>query len=247
MAGPVIAYAVVGRIGAASFVQALAGLFAAMALVDLAIMLRLVDEARPAANAVNARTSRQSLLPLALIWPVLGTFNFMVPVYFSMRAGGNMAQAGIVYGAMGIGMAVVGFISLNGLLALEKWRNGMSMLWIGLGAAVWWASAGRTVGHALAAAMLGCGFGAMRIGCRSYLASHFSAQEVASLVSKANALSLPVLLASLMVCRIDFAWSWAMPFVLSAFLVLAASLLLVERRGGVTPARALESATSSSS
>jgi hypothetical protein len=247
MVGPVIAYAVVSRIGATSFVQVLAGLFAAMALVALAIMPRLEHEARPAVNAAGERTSRQSLLPLALIWPVLGTFNFMVPVYFSMQAGGNMAQAGIVDGAMGIGMAVAGFISLNGFLALEKWRNGLSMLWVGLGAVVWWASAGRTVGHALAAAMLGCGFGAMRIGCRSYLASHFSAQEVAGLVSKANALSLLVLLASLMVCKIDFAWSWAMPFVLSASLVLAASLLLVERRGGVPSARTLESATSSSS
>lgn len=235
MVGPVLAYAVASRIGTPQLVDILAGLFGVMALLNLALMPALTEQGDGANSGITTSgatdgSDASTIIPLALIWPVVGSFNFMVPVYFAMEANGNMAKAGIVDGCMGVGMALAGLMSLNRVLAQPAWRNGLAIATIAGGAAVWQIGAGDIAGCALAAAMLGCGFGAMRIGCRTYLARHFSAPAVADLVAKANAFSLLILLTSLLICKLNFAWSWVMPFVLSLCLVAMASLFLKERR-----------------
>jgi len=224
MIGPLIAYGLVDLIGAVRFVEGLALLFGLMAIANVLIMPPVGAAEDREAAPVDRSAELRIILPLCLIWPILGCFNFMVPVYFALDAAGNMAKVGVVDACMGIGMAVAGAVSLSPLFARLRWRNYLSLLLVLAGTLLWWLSRGNIVGCAVATIMLGCGFGAMRIACRSFLAQNFLPSQVASLVSRANAFALFILFLGLLLSKLDFTLSWLTPFALSLGLVLAVSL-----------------------
>lgn len=59
--------------------------------------------------AAPARLPMTLFVPMVLIWPILGAFNFMLPVYVSNR-GWTLFELGVLDAMFGLGMALIGVL-----------------------------------------------------------------------------------------------------------------------------------------
>lgn len=161
------------------------------------------------------------LLAFMFVWPILGTFNFMLPLEV-LANGGSMLTVGILDMLLGIGMAVAGTF-------LHRVTKTPGLRWILMGAAgavvaamaVWLVFPAFGVPQSIAIFILGCAFGSLRVVLRSEAASNFSPQQVGAIVAHANAYSLLLLSAVLAGGRYFSSHVWLAPFALTLLLVLS--------------------------
>ncbi|MFS0752840.1 MULTISPECIES: MFS transporter [Oceanobacillus] len=159
---------------------------------------------------------------LALIWPILGSINFMLPVYVTINSG-EMINVGILDASISIGMALIGIVFSSLKVATLRVRVFMTFIPITVGFVVWFSSGYSIIFNSIAILLLGFGFGGLRIIIRYLLARNYSTEEVATLVSRANALSLPILGIVLTIIMFAIEYTWIAPFILT----ITMSLLLV--------------------
>ncbi|WP_240981938.1 MULTISPECIES: hypothetical protein [unclassified Streptomyces] len=134
------------------------------------------------------------LLAFIFVWPILGTFNLMLPLEV-LANGGSMLTVGILDMLLGIGMAVAGTF--------------------------WLFFPAFGVPHSIAIFLLGCAFGSLRVILRSEAASNSTPQQVGAIVAHANAYSLLLLSAVLAGGRYFSGQIWPAPFALTLLLVLS--------------------------
>ncbi len=161
-------------------------------------------------------------VPMVLIWPILGAFNFMLPVYVSSH-GWALFELGVLDAVFGMGMALVGVLIIlsNTGRNLSVFLSGLIGLAI-ISAAVWFMVPDTLVLKALSLLILGMAFGGARVHIRAAIAYRYSEAAVGACVSRANALATPVLLLilSLQLALIESAW-------LIPFLMITLSIVLL--------------------
>ncbi|MEW1616423.1 MULTISPECIES: hypothetical protein [unclassified Streptomyces] len=224
MVGPLFAPLLTQVMRAEWVLAACAALFAAVAILSLGS--HRAEAAADPAEQETGPTGTGSprtlyLLAFVLVWPVLGTFNFMLPLQV-LANDGSMFTVGVLDMLLGIGMAVAGAL-------LHRFTKSRDVRWLLAGAAVaviaavvlW--SLAPTFGTPQMAAVfaLGCAFGAVRVLLRAEAASHFSPRQVGALVANANACSLILLAAVLAGGQYFSSEIWLAPFALTLLLVTA--------------------------
>jgi predicted MFS family arabinose efflux permease len=201
-----------------------AGLFAVVAVLSLG---------SHRATAATEQTSKEAgpesasglgalyLLAFMLVWPILGTFNFMLPLQ-ALAHGKSMLTVGILDMLLGIGMAVAGTF-------LHRLTKSLEMRWVLAGAAVavaaamaiWLLVPAFGAPQMVAIFALGCAFGSLRVILRAEAAESFSPRQVGAIVANANACSLLLLAAVLAGGRYFTSQIWLAPFALTLLLVLS--------------------------
>ncbi|MFC5723910.1 MFS transporter [Streptomyces gamaensis] len=161
------------------------------------------------------------LLAFMLVWPILGTFNLMLPLQ-ALAHGGSMFTVGVLDMLLGIGMAIAGTF-------LHRLTERLGMRWVLAGAAVavaaaiaiWLFVPAFGAPQMVAVFALGCAFGSLRVILRAEAASNFSPRQVGAIVANANACSLVLLAAVLAGGRFFSSQIWLAPFALTLLFVLA--------------------------
>lgn len=170
--------------------------------------------------AAPAKLPLALFVPMVLIWPILGTFNFMLPVYVSSH-GWALFELGVLDAVFGMGMALIGVL----VIIANTGRNLLAYLSALIALAVistsmWLLMPDTLILKALSLLILGMAFGGARVHIRVAIACRYSEAAVGLYVSRANALATPVLLLilSLQLAMIENAW--LLPFLLVTLTVV---------------------------
>ncbi|PWB37575.1 hypothetical protein DCO47_03420 [Pseudomonas sp. NDM] len=174
-------------------------------------------------RAVPAPLPLTLFVPMLLIWPILGAFNFMLPVYVSNH-GWSLLELGVLDAVFGLGMALIGVL----VIVANTGRNLLAYLFalIALAliaTAMWVLMPDTLVLKALSLLILGMAFGGARVHIRAAIACRYSEAAVGLYVSKANALATPVLFLILTLQLAIIENAWLLPF---ALVCLSVGLLL---------------------
>ncbi|ARZ67058.1 hypothetical protein M1P56_23605 [Streptomyces sp. HU2014] len=218
MIGPLFAPAIIDVVGTRGIVLALTAGFVLVAAlswagVQAAVVAGTDDETEAAPSAKPAAPLRL-IATFALVWPVLGTFNLMLPLQVSDR-GAGLVTVGIVDACLGIGVIVAGVV-----LARAKLPSAMlSTLVVActlVGGVLWALPAGgaAVVTMALSTFALGAGFGALRIALREYTATHYDSAVTSQAVALGNAAAIPTLAVVFLVSGATQPLVWVAPFLL---------------------------------
>ncbi|MFF9474283.1 hypothetical protein ACF1E9_16905 [Streptomyces roseolus] len=225
MVGPLFAPLFTRVVRAEWVLVVCAALFAVVAVLSLGVQRAAASPAEQAAREARPRITGGLgvlyLLAFMFVWPILGTFNFMLPLQV-LANGGSMLTVGILDMLLGIGMAVAGTF-------LHRFAKNPGLRWILMGAAaavvaamaIWLFFPAFGVPQSIAIFILGCAFGSLRVILRSEAASNFSPQQVGAIVAHANAYSLILLSAVLAGGRYVASHIWLAPFALTLLLVLS--------------------------
>ncbi|MFH9422950.1 MFS transporter [Streptomyces sp. NPDC017529] len=224
MVGPLFAPLFTRVIPAEWVLVACAALFAIVAVMSLGSHRTAVskEEAQTEDGPKSAGgLSVPYVLAFMLVWPVLGTFNFMLPLQ-ALAHDGSMLTVGILDMLLGIGMAVAGIFLHRLTSSLEvRWVLTGAAAAVGAAIAIWLFIPVFGVPQMVAIFALGCAFGSLRVILRAEAATDFSPRQVGAIVANANAFSLVLLAAALAGGRFFSAHIWVAPFVLTLLLVLA--------------------------
>ncbi|EFL33974.1 conserved hypothetical protein [Streptomyces viridochromogenes DSM 40736] len=224
MVGPLFTPLFTRVLPAAWVLVVCAGLFAVVAVFSLGSRhapAATEEAAGQAGPDTTGNLGARYLLAFLLVWPILGTFNLMLPLQ-ALAHGKSMLTVGILDMLLGIGMAVAGTF-------LHRLTKSVALRWILTGAAaavalamaVWIAVPVFGAPQMVAIFALGCAFGSLRVILRSEAASHFTPRQVGAIVANANACSLLLLAAVLAGGRLFSEQIWLAPFVLTLLLVLS--------------------------
>lgn len=186
--------------------------------------------------AAPARLPMTLFVPMVLIWPILGAFNFMLPVYVSNR-GWTLFELGVLDAMFGLGMALIGVL----VIIANTGRNLLVYLLAltalaGIATAMWWLMPDKLLLKMLSLLILGMAFGGARVHIRVAIACRYSEAVVGLYVSNANALATPMLLLILGLQLAIIENAWLLPFLLvtlSVVLLLQTSATRFAR--GQTP------------
>lgn len=226
MIGPLLAPVIIGLVGTRGIVQALTAGFVLVAAFSwpgagAAAVPATADEPEAEAEAeaaagppVKPAAPRRLIATFALVWPVLGAFNLMLPLQVSDRGAGLVAVA-VVDACLGIGVIVSGVLSARTRLSSPT----LSKLVIActvLGGVLWALPTGgaAVIAMALSTFALGTGFGALRIALREYTATHHDSAVTGHAVALGNATAIPVLAVVFLVLGAAQPLVWIAPFVL---------------------------------
>lgn len=123
------------------------------------------------------------------MWPILGTFNFMLPTFTSFKSG-EVHEVALLDCALGLGMALIGII-LSKYLS-HNWLHLFFIVSISI-TVLWYWAADTLVLKLLLMLLLGFTFGGARIIFRKIVVTAYSSHTVKHIYSLGNALGLPVL------------------------------------------------------
>ncbi|MCD9140737.1 hypothetical protein [Streptomyces albireticuli] len=218
MIGPLFAPAIIHLVGTRGIVLALTAGFVLVAALSwagagAAVVADTGGETEAGPQAKPAAPLRL-IATFALVWPVLGTFNLMLPLQVSDR-GAGLVTVGIVDACLGIGVIVAGVV-----LARAKLPSAvLSTLVIActlVGGVLWALPAGgaAVVTMALSTFALGAGFGALRIALREYTATHYDSAVTSQAVALGNAAAIPTLAVVFLVSGAAQPLVWVAPFLL---------------------------------
>lgn len=178
-------------------------------------------------------------IPMVLIWPILGAFNFMLPVYVSSN-GWTLFELGVLDAVFGMGMALIGVLIIlsntgRNLLVFLSGLMGLAVI----STAVWFLVPDTLLFKALSLLILGMAFGGSRVHLRAAIAYRYSEAAVGMCVSKANALATPVLLVILSLQLAVIERAWLIPFLMVilsiAFLLQISATRFAQGRDSATP------------
>jgi hypothetical protein len=175
------------------------------------------------ATVAPAKLPLTLFIPMVLIWPILGAFNFMLPVYVASHDWA-LFELGVLDAVFGMGMALIGVLIILGNTGrnLLVFLSGLIALAV-ISTVVWFLVPDTLVLKSLSLLILGMAFGGARVHIRAAIAYRYSEAAVGLCVSRANALATPVLLLilSLQLAMIENAW--LIPFLM---VTLSIGLLL---------------------
>nr|WP_088326118.1 MFS transporter [Bacillus cereus] len=218
MIGPICAPFVINKLGYSNFYVVVSIIFFVFGVI--AFLQKGTVEEVAKTNNVKLKTFNPLLfLSLALIWPVLGGINFMLPVQVSIQ-NGKMMDVGILDAFISVGMVLIGIFLSTIKIASDMYKIILSCISIVIGLLIWNFIDLGIIGFGIALAFLGFGFGGLRIITRSVMANNYTSAEVGTMVSRANACALPILACVLFISRINISYTWLSPFIL-AFLMAA--------------------------
>lgn len=223
MVGPLFAPLFTRVIRAEWVLVVCAALFAVVAVMSLGSHRTPASAEQTQKDAGPESTSGLSILYLLafmLVWPILGTFNFMLPLQ-ALAHGGSMLTVGILDMFLGIGMAVAGAFLHRLTKSLGSWVLVGAAVAVAAAMAIWLSVPAFGAPQMVAIFALGCVFGSIRVILRAEAASNFSPRQVGAIVANANACSLVLLAAVLAGGRYFSSQIWLAPFALTLLLVLA--------------------------
>ncbi|MGN8125376.1 MFS transporter [Pseudomonas sp. 22082] len=224
MIGPLLAAGLMPILTGMGFSILLGVSFLLVAVVCYTRNGAAVIEAREgSALAAPAKLPLTLFIPMVLIWPILGAFNFMLPVYVSSH-GWALFELGVLDAVFGMGMALIGVLIILGNTGrnLLVFLSGLIALAI-TAALVWFLVPDTLVLKALSLLILGMAFGGARVHIRAAIAYRYSEAAVGLCVSRANALATPVLLLILSLQLAMIETAWFVPFLM---ITLSIALLL---------------------
>ncbi|AMO76029.1 MFS transporter [Pseudomonas citronellolis] len=223
MIGPLLAAVLTPLLGNLGFAVLLAAIF----LLVAAICYQAGGGAdAPPAKVRQASTPALPLslfIPLLLVWPTLGAFNFMLPVFVTQQ-GWDLFQLGVLDAAFGLGMALVGLLIITGASGPRLFAFLALLLLLSAASALaWLILPSQLAAKSLCLVVLGVAFGGARVHIRAAIAHRLEEAEVGQAVSRANALATPALLLILL-AQFNALWlAWALPF---ALIALSIALLM---------------------
>ncbi|WP_327696795.1 MFS transporter [Streptomyces sp. NBC_00459] len=224
MVGPLFAPLFTRVIRAEWVVVVCAVLFAAVAVLSLGAHRTATATEQDQQMEVGPKSpsslSVLYLLAFMLVWPILGTFNLMLPLQ-ALAHGKSMLTVGIMDMFLGIGMAVAGTFLHRLTKSLGSWVLVGAAVAVAAAMALWLAVPAFGAPQMVAIFALGCAFGSLRVLLRAEAASAFSPRQVGAIVANANASSLVLLAAVLAGGRYFSSHIWLAPFALTLLLVLA--------------------------
>ncbi|MFD5740671.1 MFS transporter [Streptomyces massasporeus] len=243
MVGPLFAPLFTRVIRAEWVLVVCAGLFAVVAVLSLGShrTATIAKEAPETAGPQRAGgVGGLYLLAFLLVWPILGTFNLMLPLQ-ALAHGRSMLTVGVLDMLLGIGMAVAGTF-------LHRLTKSLDMRWVLTGAAgavaaaivIWAVVPVFGAAQMVAVFALGCAFGSLRVLLRAEAAENFSPRQVGAIVANANACSLLLLSAVLAGGRFFSAQIWLAPFALTLLLVLSFHSIRKAQNNRLVPAEVSE-------
>ncbi|MFA7762794.1 MFS transporter [Streptomyces sp. NRRL S-448] len=219
MIGPLFAPAIIQVVGTHGMVRALTAGFVLVAALSWAGGVRDAVVADTAVEAEAGPPAKPAaplrlIATFALVWPVLGAFNLMLPLQVSDR-GAGLVTVGIVDACLGIGVIVAGVVSARAKLPSAM----LSTLVIActlVGGVLWALPTGgaSVIAMALSTFALGVGFGALRIALREYTATHYDAAVTSQAVALGNATAIPILAVVFLVSGAAQPLVWVAPFLL---------------------------------
>lgn len=120
--------------------------------------------------AASARLPMTLFVPMVLIWPILGAFNFMLPVYVSNH-GWTLFELGILDAVFGLGMALIGVLVIiaNTGRNLLVYLSALTALSV-ISTTMWWVMPDTLFLKALSVLILGMAFGGARVHIRVAIA-----------------------------------------------------------------------------
>lgn len=175
------------------------------------------------ATVVQVQLPLALFVPMVLIWPILGAFNFMLPVYVSSH-GWALFELGVLDAVFGMGMALIGVLIILGNTGrnLLVFLSGLIALAV-ISTSTWFLVPDTLALKALSLLILGMAFGGARVHIRAAIAYRYSESAVGLSVSRANALATPVLLIILSLQLVMIENAWLIPFLM---VMLSIGLLL---------------------
>lgn len=218
MIGPICAPFVINKLGYSNFYVVVSIIFFVFGVIAF-LQKGTVEEIATTDNVKLKTFNPLLFLSLALIWPVLGGINFMLPVQVSIQ-NGKMMDVGILDAFISVGMVLIGIFLSTIKIASDMYKIILSCISIVIGLLIWNFIDLGIIGFGIALAFLGFGFGGLRIITRSVMANNYTSAEVGTMVSRANACALPILACVLFISRINISYTWLSPFIL-AFLMAA--------------------------
>ncbi|UXR77801.1 MULTISPECIES: hypothetical protein [unclassified Staphylococcus] len=151
-----------------------------------------------------------------LMWPILGTVNFMLPIYTSYQHR-KIYEVALLDSMLGIGMAMIGIL-LSKFLT-NKWSIIFLLTSIVI-PIVWYIFEGILIVRLLLMLLFGITFGGTRIMFRKMVVVEYASHIVKKIYSVGNAISLPVLMLSIYLGVINLNYVWLVPFILLVVLLL---------------------------
>ncbi|MGI4861282.1 MAG: hypothetical protein ACRYHA_31000 [Janthinobacterium lividum] len=232
MIGPLFAHYLTSLFPGMAFYYLMAVAFAALGLACFAgstIEARtdvLVQETVAPSQSVQVPMSLK--LALGLVWPILGALNFMLPMYVSHGAGGDLKLLGELDASFGFGTALAGLCAILFADARRIWFVTIALSFFVFPAIWLWQLDGRgLLAKAMALMLLGISFGFARVQIRAMLARYVGEAEMGKIVASMNACAVPVLGVILTVQLYSPNWVWRAPFIL---ILCEAALTLISLR-----------------
>jgi MFS family permease len=150
-----------------------------------------------------------------LMWPILGSINFMLPIFTAYKDG-QIHHVAILDSALGIGMALIGIL-------LSKYFN---YLWINvffvisIAITLLWYFTDNLIIKFLFMLLFGVTFGGARILFRKIVVTEYSSHTVKKVYSTGNALGLPILTLSIFIGILNLNLVWLPSFILLLMLLI---------------------------
>lgn len=150
-----------------------------------------------------------------LMWPILGTINFMLPIYTSYQHR-KIYEVAFLDSMLGIGMAVIGIL-LSKFLA-QKWSLVFLVTSVMI-PVIWYMLEDFVIVRLILMLLFGIAFGGARILFRKIIVVEYASHTVKKIYSIGNAIGLPVLAISIYLGIIDLGYVWLAPFLLLIILL----------------------------
>ncbi|RIN28314.1 hypothetical protein BU068_13145, partial [Staphylococcus succinus] len=151
-----------------------------------------------------------------LMWPILGTINFMLPTFTSFKSG-EVHEVALLDCALGLGMALIGMI-LSKFLS-NNWLHLLFIVSISI-TVLWYLAEDAFVVKLLLMLLFGFTFGGARIIFRKTIVTAYSSHTVKHIYSLGNALGLPVLALCIYLSILNLNFVWLPSFILLIVLML---------------------------
>ncbi|KIX90503.1 membrane protein [Staphylococcus microti] len=194
-------------------------ILSSVAYLVLFLMTKAVGNSKMATEETSGKTESVKIVHYVigmLMWPILGTINFMLPIYTSYYHR-KIYEVAFLDSMLGIGMAVIGML-LSKFLS-HKW--GIVFLLMSLTIPLLWYVFDEVLLIRLLLMLLfGIAFGGARIMFRKIIVVQYASHTVKKIYSIGNAFGLPVLAISIYLGMIDIAYVWLAPFLLLIILLL---------------------------
>jgi MFS family permease len=158
-----------------------------------------------------------------LMWPVLGSINFMLPIFTAYR-NGAIHHVALLDSALGIGMAGIGILLSK--YFNYKWIDVFIIISI-VNTVLWYFADSLTI-KLLLMLLFGFSFGGARILFRKIIVTAYSSTDIKKIYSIGNALSLPILAISIFIGITNLNLVWLPSFILLLILLI---LLKIIKKG----------------
>lgn len=145
-----------------------------------------------------------------LMWPILGTINFMLPTLTTYK-GGEVHEVALLDSVLGIGMAIIGVLFSK--FISSKWMHLLFILSIVITIS-WYVLEDILLFKLVLMLLFGLTFGGARIIFRKMIVTTYASHTVKHIYSLGNALGLPILALCIYLSILNLNFVWLPSFIL---------------------------------